>query len=71
MDRNVTEQEQTIEKLLGTEKVDEIMCEMEDRQLMESQVYGSAWEAHQKEEGFEEVASPEKGYLEGDEGADY
>ena len=33
---------------------------MEERQLMESQVYSSAWEAHQKEENFEEIPSPDK-----------
>ena len=33
---------------------------MEERKLMDSQVYSSAWEAHQKEEGFDEVPSPER-----------
>ena len=37
-----------------------VVNEMEERQLMESQVYSSAWEAHQKEENFEEIPSPDK-----------
>ena len=60
MDRTVTEQEQTIEKLFNTEQVEGVVSEMEERHLMDSQVFSSAWEAHQKEENFEEIPSPDK-----------
>ena len=46
IDKNVTDHERTIDKLLNSEKVDEIMVEMEDNSLMKSEVYNSAWEAY-------------------------
>ena len=43
IDKNVTEHEKVIDTLSNTEKVDLIMSEMEDKGLMNSQIYNSAW----------------------------
>ena len=43
IDKNVTDHEMTIEKLTNSEKVDLIMEEMEDKGLLKSQIYNSAW----------------------------
>lgn len=61
IDRNVSEHEQTIDKLMNSQQVDAIMTEMEERELMKSQIYNSAWEAHRKIEGEDEVASRREG----------
>lgn len=51
MDRNVSEHERVIEKLTSSEKVDVIMADIEDKGLMTSQIYNSAWEAQNRLEG--------------------
>ncbi len=43
IDRNVSEHERIIDTLTANEKVDNIMGEMEEKGLMTSQVYNSAW----------------------------
>jgi hypothetical protein len=43
IDRNVSEHEQTIDKLMSSQQVDAILSEMEEKELMNSQVYNSAW----------------------------
>ena len=48
MDKNVTEHERVIDALENNEKVDNIICEMEEKGLMNSQIYNSAWEAHNR-----------------------
>ena len=55
MDRNVSEHERVIEKLTSSEKVDVIMADIEDKGLMTSQIYNSAWEAQNRLEGQEPV----------------
>ena len=51
MDKNVTEHERVIDALTNSEKVDAIMSEMEEKGLMNSQIYNSAWEAQNRMEG--------------------
>ena len=51
IDKNVTDHEKIIDTLSNTEKVDEIMNEMEEKGLMNSQIYNSAWEAQHNLEG--------------------
>lgn len=51
MDKNVTEHEKIIDALTNSEKVDNIISEMEEKGLMNSQIYNSAWEAHNRLEG--------------------
>ena len=55
IDRNVTEHEKIIDTLSSNEKVDVIMGEMEEKGLMTSQIYNSAWEAQNRLEGEEPV----------------
>lgn len=55
IDRNVSEHERIIDTLTANEKVDNIMGEMEEKGLMTSQVYNSAWQAQNKMEGEEPV----------------
>lgn len=43
IDRNVSEHEKIIDTLDNTEKVDDIINEMEEKGLMTSQIYNSAW----------------------------
>jgi hypothetical protein len=43
IDKNVSDHEKVIEKLLNSEKVDQIMVEMEEKNLMNSQIYNSVW----------------------------
>lgn len=57
IDRNVSEHEQTIDKLMNSQQVDAILNEMEEKQLANSQVYNSAWEAHRRIEGEDEQPS--------------
>ena len=56
IDKNVTDHERIIDTLSNTEKVDEIMNEMEEKGLMNSQIYNSAWEAQNRLEGEEPVS---------------
>ena len=61
MDRNVSEHERVIEKLTSSEKVDVIMADIEDKGLMTSQIYNSAWEAQNRLEGQEPVQLVDEG----------
>lgn len=51
IDKNVSEHQRVIETLTANEKVDNIMSEMEEKELMHSQIYNSAWQAQNKLEG--------------------
>ena len=57
MDKNVTEHEKTIDRLFNSQKIDEILEEYEEKGLMNSQIYNSAWEAQNKLEGQEPIHS--------------
>jgi hypothetical protein len=61
MDRSVSEHEKIIEKLTNSEKVDLVMAEIEEKGLMTSQIYNSAWEAQNKLEGEEPVQLENEG----------
>jgi hypothetical protein len=56
MDKNVTEHENVIDALTNSEKVDIIISEMEEKGLMNSQIYNSAWEAQNRLEGEEPLS---------------
>lgn len=45
MDRHVTEHEQIIDKLENYEATEQLMVEMDGRNLLVPEVYCSAWEA--------------------------
>ena len=64
MDRHVTEHEQIIEKLENLENTEKLMNEMDDRKLLVSEVYCSAWEAERK---FEKKAEELEKEIEEDE----
>ena len=55
IDKNVTEHERIIDTLSNTEKVDNIIGQMEEKGLMTSQIYNSAWQAQNRLEGEEPV----------------
>jgi hypothetical protein len=71
IDRNVSEHEGTIEKLLNSEQVDNIINEMEERNLMDSQVYNSAWEAQKRMEGEEPPSPSQQAESLGEEDGEY
>lgn len=57
MDKHLTEHEQIIDRLENNEQVDNVLNEMEEREILKPSIYNSAWEAQREDEEAHKVGA--------------